>query len=153
MIKTVKKHTSVQIESAATNGKIDTPTVQQDSCGSDSNAQGIGQHELTLIEMKQIMIKMLKNQKKTKLLCKRVTGMKKSDGVVGVSQLHFQMLVVLCVKHKNRKEEIVRPDPSNEILLELWNEVLKCSDDVRSDVSSSTSVSSDQIWNWLKSAK
>jgi hypothetical protein len=151
MIKTTKKNTTVQIEPAVVSGKIDTLAIQQGSGGTDSNAQSIEQHEWTLIAVKQIMIKMLKNQKKTKLLCKRVTGTKKSDDVICVSQHHFQMLVVLCIKHKTRKEKIVRPDPKNEILLELWNEVLKCSGNASSDVSSSTSVSSDQIWNWLKS--
>ena len=148
MIKTIKKNTTVQIEPAAVNGKIDTPAIQQDSGGTDSNGC-IEQHEWTLRAVKQIMIKMLKNQKKTKLLCKRVTGTKKSDDVICVSQHDFQMLIVLCIKHKTRKEKIVRPDPKNEILLELWNEVLKCSDNASSDVSSSTSVSSEQIWNWL----
>ena len=148
---TVKKNTTVQIEPAAANGKINTSTIQQNSGDNDSNTPSIERNEMTLIEVKQIMIKMLKNQKKTKLLCKRVTGMKKSDEVVFVSQKYFQVLILLCIKHKTRKEKIVRPDPSNESLLELWNEVLKCSDNASSDVSSSTSVSSDQIWNWLKS--
>jgi len=154
IIKTIKKNTTVQIEPAVAIEKIDTPTIQQDSGdsgGTDSNALSIEQNELTLIEVKQIMIKMLKNQKKTKLLCKRVTGTKKSDDVICVSQHDFQMLIVLCVKHATQREDIVRLDPSNEISLELWYEVLKCSDNVSSGSSNNTSVRSDQIWNWLKS--